>query len=88
MKTLKDVKTNEIFTVSDKEAARVLPTGRYEEVVEEKASAVAPGAVSTAGELAAPSGADTAAVEPVAEEPAEPVATEEPVEEAKKGRKR
>lgn len=89
-RTIQDTKTNEIFTVSEKEFQRVMPTGRYIEVaVEKKASGVAPGAVSTvAGEPAAPSGADTAPTAPAVEEKGETVApaVEETTEEGKKGR--
>lgn len=90
MKTIKDTKTNEVFTVSDKEAARVLPTGRYCEVeVEKKASGVVPGAVSTvAGEPAATSGADTPPTFSELHNPTDPSVAEEPAEDTKKGRKK
>lgn len=90
MKTIRDTKTNEVFTVSDKEAARVLPTGRYIEVeVEKKASGVAPGAVSTvAGEPAAPSGADTPPTFSKLHNPIEAPVADEPAEDTKKSRKK
>jgi hypothetical protein len=76
--TIRDTKTNEVLTISDREFNRIKDNPRYAVVEKEKAPDGAPSAVSTdAGELAAPSGADTqAAPEPVtAEADATPLET-------------
>jgi hypothetical protein len=80
--TIRDTKTNEVLTISDREFNRIKDNPRYAVVENEKAPDVAPSAVSTvAGELAAPSGADSEVVSEPTPREVETAAEAEPAKE-------